>query len=324
MTQPEQTRLSYQTKRTLGYVDIFGGLGVLNRKAYYQTKQGTPLGVFGTITIPEQKNSDGLHFRALPNNWTIRNSIVMFWHKRKQQLKNNGHKISDLPRYGRELRLAMDARHSSLWEGGSTDHLAPRNDLGGFVLTKQELIGSHDSVSLVNGQMWEQTKIAAPNLAEKVDLVSGVVDDIPTYDIGVLGNTDISTQYAGIVEEYLVKRVNPVGDQDSEDDGLPDSTAGVMDVSLYDRMTSVNEEHIDEILQAVEDVGDMRPYNMTDIHELLPVGYTELNSSSNSFDFFAPLGLLEVMTVDHQANTDPAVTTFDTNFIIDVHAIVEM
>jgi hypothetical protein len=91
-------------------------------------------------------------------------------------------------------------------------------------------------------------------------------------------------------------------------------------------MTSVNEEHIDEILQAVEDVGDMRPYNLTDVHELLPVGYTEMNNSSNSFDFFAPLGLLEVMTIDHQANNDPIipVSGFNTDFIVDVHAIVEM
>ena len=297
------------------YIDLAAVLSAFGNKQYHQvTRKGDPLCYSGTIraAADDAGLSSGMVTTAC-NNWVTKNAIKKTAVGWKKQLTHAGVRVRDLPSYGRNFRTSLEAAgqadinrtggSGTIVVRGLRNNMVPVDATGSAVFSGYTDSGdravTYDSANTI-------TQLAITD-------ADGITTEAHPCLLGVgTGIADFM-----ILDEYLGSRRN-VGDYEAETPG-PSST---------NKMTSlfgVAEEMSDDIIGAVEDFGDNRPYdNGTNADTLVGWGLVGSSPSSlpsgatsylpaSSVHFEAPLGLLKMLDAKENAK-----------WIIDIHAIYEM
>ena len=312
------------------YFDLSSALTAANRKQYHQfTRKGKPYCF--DITIEHLVGSAAgnvLQWHGAPNNWTTRNAAVKMSAAWKHQLKEAGIRMRDLSKYGRRLRLPLDEGMSASGTGSMNATFAPQGSKAsdGTVI---ELFGeyttpSDEAVNYDNAN--EFTRVAIPDEAGAGDSVE--------MNLALYGYSDAvgADNYFGVVDEYLSSR-GGVTDEPDSGKQTPDP------LNMLQSMFSSTQPSTDEVIQAVEDYQDFRPYadGENDATATPPTastladtlqdfgstaasysptgsaGTSSFSGPSSVIHMSCPLGLLKVLGADNKDK-----------FKITVHSIYEM
>jgi len=309
MAQIEQTRLyykldgsaqDYQNDISDIYVDLAAGLTCVNRKHYHQVmKNGNPLCY--TVTLTAIKTGKPIRAVTAPNTWTTRNAVKKTAIGWKQQIKNAGLKLRDLPTYARCFRCAfdVDAVHNDENNQSLALHLVPDAQDGTVLFTPYNTPDG-GSVNYYNSNEVVLLPIAEddPQFAYKAVLMgdtdAGGVGQAPTF---------------GIIDEFLKSRRNMREETDMTSE-FPDADG------LMNTLFAVSEELADDVVSAVQGYSTTRPYSETNAVETVLGGECISTSTAQSQTFQAPLGLIKF---ENDFTFSP-----NDEFMIDVHAIYEM
>jgi len=302
--QSEWTRLRFdqatgssETAAENIYIDLAACMTVVNRKQYHHTaRDGTPLCYAFVLSTGEPAIGGTIKLEAIANTWTTRNAIKMTAAAWKAQLKHANIKLRDLPTYGKRLRVGFD-RLGLKGTGAPLDEESWLNNQ----LYPLDMAGT----GITGGYSASDGSVVTYEHAQEITQV--VVDDgagnVTTLRvcIGTGSSTAAASLTFGCIEEYLkARRSTP----DVDVEPLPTS-------SFMSTLFATAEELSDDILEAVQDDMEYRPYNETvyrvNAAEIMPVA--QVTSSAG----VAPCGLLRV---------SPQVV--GEMFFIDVIAIYEM
>ena len=293
--------MEYHAGSAADLVDCSAGLTVINRKQYHQTKSYKPLAYHVRAQcITTGSDADPIKFYTAANSWTTKNAVTMLGRHYAAQLKRNGITKKMLPRYGKELRLALktgaDYTHASGSDGDSDAYLASTAiqpvDSDGNGVMQAYTNTSGNSVTFLTAN--DLTTISIPEAA-----ASG---DPETVVASLTGTTNHGENDFAVIPEFLGARRNASVEDLNVD--LPH------DQSLMLRIGSTAAEHFDDILESTERFGEDRPYDENGANELVLQG--ALMAAGDYCSFVAPLGLVRVI-----GNTD-------SKYIFTVTAITEM
>lgn len=299
--QLEQNVMEYHAGSAADLVDCSAGLTVINRKQYHQTKSYKPLAYHVRAQcITTGSDADPIKFYTAANSWTTKNAVTMLGRQYATQLKSSGITKSMLPRYGKELRLALrtnvDYTHSSGSDGDQDAYLASTAiqpvDSDGNGVMQAYTNTSGDSVTFLTTN--DLTTISIPE--------TGVNVAPETVVLSLTGTSDHDANDFVVIPEYLGARRNASVEDLNVD--LPH------DDSLMLRIGAASAENLDDILESTERFGEDRPYDENGANELVLQG--ALMAAGDYCSFVAPLGLVRVI-----GNTD-------SKYIFTVTAITEM
>jgi len=276
------------------YIDLAACMTVVNRKQYHHTaRDGSPLCYAFTLHTGEADGGDPLKVYSVANNWTMRNAIKMTAAAWKTQLKNGGIKLRDLPAYGRRLRVGWDRTGLAAGDGAVDARSHLNNQCYPLAGDGTEISGAYtasDGTSITFEQANEVTQIVGAN------------DTILRVVIAAGTSTGSAVVSFGVWDEYLdYRRSSP--DVDLSMDATQES--------IMATLFATSEELSDDILEAVKDDLNYKPYNETRYEYMAAETFPAIQV--NSASGVAPCGLL------YLANTAPG-----DRFVIDVHAIYEM
>jgi hypothetical protein len=308
----EQKRLFFEVTEGDIYVDMAAALSASNRKQYHQMKRdGTPFNYHFTISSHGARNGGQITVCALAPNWTTRNACKKAAAGWKTQLRHADVKISDLPRYGRNARFALEADATDVYTltsgktvQGLAKNLSPQDCSGA------ELFNSYNDTA---GDAITYSKANTIVTVPVPDATTGAVIDQPMVMIADGATAD---QFE-IIPEFLGSRRNV--------ETLETDAPGVEDTNKMTSLFATAEELSDDIIENVQDFADNRPYDITSADDLHMVGTCGIIRAPDPADQAntlqvpvsltgeAPLGLLKLS----------GLVTGD-EFTIDVHAIVEM
>lgn len=293
--------MHFKATGTTKHLDLSAALTAVNRKQYHQTRNLKPL-AYHVRAQAVDLNSGVIKFATAANTWTTRNAVSMLGKKYAAHLKNNGLRRSQLPTYGRELRLALATAetgfsHASGSLGFGTASLTaefPSTWAEGSMMADYTVSdGSGSTVTFGTGN--EMTLIAVSDTS---------ADGEPQTVVSCLtGTTNFDDNKLAVIPEYLISRRN-AADEVEVDHEMPSDT------SILHRIGSTSDEHADDVVDALEETGDHRPYNMAGANLLCPQGF--LGALGDYCSFVAPLGLIEVQSADNA------------QYLITVTAITEM
>lgn len=298
--QPEQTCMYVQADATTISMDLAAMLSAINRKQYHQTKGLRPL-LYHFRVQGVAMDSAVMKFGSAPNTWTTKNAVVKLGAMYRKQLRDNGLSLRQLPRYGRELRLALATGvgydHGSGADGFSASatltNTAFPEDLDGNTVFA-DYTGS-DGTTITQFTSNDLTLISVPEMT---------ADGEPeTVVVSLTGTTNHGNNDMALIPEYLSSRRN-TADELEEDVDFPS------DDNLLMRIGATANEHFDDIVDALEDTGDQRPYNEAGANQIVPQAIV-----CNAGDYasgVAPLGLIEFNGTSNQ------------EFLIWVTAITQM
>ena len=292
----DQAQGTSETAADNVFIDLAACMTVVNRKQFHHTaRDGSPLCYAFTLSVGEDDGGGPVMLETLPSNWTMRNAIKMTAAAWKAQLKHGGIKLSSLPAYGRRLRLGW-SRDSLNATGAPVDeesHLArqlyPCNAQGVGITGAYT---ASDGTIVTFEQSNEVTQIVGEDeLIMRVIAAAGTSDAAGILTFGVWG-------------EYLdYRRSSP--DVDLSMDATEES--------IMATLFATSEELSDDILEAVKDDLNYKPYNEVQYTfegaKVLPA--IQVNSSHG----VAPCGLLRINIASGDVGD---------RFYIDVHAIYEM
>lgn len=319
----EEQSLRFQaTTDNENYIDLSSALTAVNRKQYHQfAKDGTPLCYRVTLRFTTA-NAAATRATILtaPNTWTTRNACKKMSAAWKAQLKDAGIKQRDIGKYARRLRIPLDEGMSADGTATMYDTLEPYVRVGTGEESAFQSYTTKDGAVVSYGSAGEFTVVAIP------DEVGGT--DSVEMNLKLLGFSDAigTNNYFGVIDEYLGSRGGVI-DEPSSSQQLPEST------NLMQTLFSSTQPSTDEVIDAMEDYQDFRPYNdkwldssvtsptetnlakrMTMHGVLTPLEpFSATNSNFNEITFDAPLGLIKI-----PESVDKCV------FTVDVHAVYEM
>lgn len=319
----EQKRIYYQVSGSQeNYVDLSSALTATNRKQHHQvSRKGVPLCYDATITFMQCASDDQARdVLTLPNNWTVRNAVVKTTAAWKKQLKDAGLRMKDLSKYGRRLRLPFDEDQSASGTGSMQDTMEPAGinitDSSFVPIFEQYTTPAGDNVTYYSAN--EFTRFAIP------DKDGG---DSVEMNLAMLGFSDTvaGNAYFGVIDEYLGSRGGII-DEPASGQQTPDAD------NLLQTLFSSTQPSTDEVIEAVEDYQEFRPYPdgendasastptasnlcITSTHNGQIQGNpaTTFASATRSVRVQAPLGLVKILST---INKD--------HFMVDIHAIYEM
>nr|AGA18323.1 hypothetical protein [uncultured marine virus] len=309
------------------YFDLSSALTAANRKQYHQVgRNGKPL--LYHVSVEHYQGAtpgDQVSWTTAPCNWTIKNAVTKMSAAWKHQLKEAGIRMRDLSKYGRRLRLAFDDGMSTHGNGNMANVLPPlgrkASDGTAVELFETYKTAADDSVSYESAN--EFTRIAVPDAAG---------GDSVEMNLALMGFSDSvgDNNYFGVVDEYLGSR-----------GGVPDETDSAQQTpdadNLLQTLFSSTQPSTDEVIEAVEDYQDFRPYmdgegtstSATDASNLPDItqfqgntngpfapdtsGASVLTGPGQHLSFYAPLGLIKISGMDNKDS-----------FAITVNAITEM
>lgn len=316
MAQTEQTTLYFDIDseaEAVGYIDLAAALTAANRKQYHQVSGGgDPLCY--RIRVTAVKGETTIH--AASKAFHIGNAVKMTTKGWKAQLRHAGVKIKDLPPYGRRPRFALEKQALSanttgisgetLYEN-SIIHLLPRLASGGNAAFSTYTSTDGKTVTYRYASSPGVDKICANQITQvTVTDGSGTESNQPLVLLGS------QTTEFNVVREYLKAR------RQTPDVSI--DTPGPAQDSAMLNLFSVAEEMSDDIIDAVDDYMDWKPYtpdNETntydDLWQVAKVKSTTTGDYPHTSDVCdIPLGLLKVETSDGNA------------IRVDVEAIYEM
>ena len=288
-------------------MDIAACLTATNRKQYDQTKSYRPL-LFHVRAqcVTLGSDSDPIEFVTAANTWTTKNAVVKLGAMYKKQLKDNGVTISMLPKYGKEMRLALETSvgydHGSGSEGYGAATLD--DDAGaGVAIFPCDIDGSSLFNAYTNTDGQSATFYNSNRLTTISVAPTTAGDESQTVVPCLLGTTDFDANDLAVIPEYLGSRRNQHDHEDLNDD-LPH------DDNILNRIGSTAQEHYDDIMDTLEDGSVYRPYDEAGANKLVHQG--ALMAAGDYCSFVAPLGLVSV-----RGNADA-------KFLLTVTAITEM
>lgn len=328
----EVTQLMFGATSTSDkYFDLSSALTAVNRKQYHQfTKKGRPYCFDVTVEHIQGSVSGAgtvLNWLTAPNNWTTRNAAVKMSAGWKHQLKEAGIRLKDLSKYGRRLRLPLDSGMSAAGTGSMSGVMAPQglkaSDGTALSTFEQYKTPAGDVVTYTSAN--EFTRIAVPD-----ELGAG---DSVEMNLALYGFSEAlgANNYFGVVDEYLGSR-GGVTDEPDSGKQTPDP------LNMMQTLFSSTQPSTDEVIEAVEDYQDFRPYSdrendataLTFSASNLPDTLQDIGTTAAPYQpstaaaaafsgpgsvisFSCPLGLIKVLNV---ANKD--------RFKVTVHRIYEM
>ena len=272
-------------------------------------KDGTPICYSFTISSVDVNNVKTGKVATVANSWTTRNAVKMAAIGWKKQLSHAGVRIRDLPTYGKRPRFAYEP-------AGTTEYtLTSGKKVQGLENNFEPLNAAQDPL------FSSYFDAAGDNIlfknANTITTVS-VNDGSGTITEEIMCLRKPGTGDFGVIDEYIDARRNT--------DTLDEDTPGPSSDNKMTSLFSVAEEMSDDIIAAVEDYADNRPYTTVDAgdeHLVGEFGIVATNHGGSgstpalpqSISGEAPLGLLHVTGLDHSN---------DDTFMIDVHAVYEM
>ena len=305
------------------YIDLSSALTAVNRKQYHQfTRKGVPLCYEVTIHEIVTNGDDIVKVLIAPNTWTTRNACVKTSAAWKKQLRDAGIKLKDLSKYGRRLRIPLDAGMSAAVDGGLADEFPPRaHDVTDNAIEDVfEPYTAPDGTIISYADAGEFTRFVIP------DEAGGDSVEMNLSLLGYSGSV-AANNYFGVIDEYLGSR-GGVTD-------IPDSGQQTPDAdNLLQRMFSSAQPSTDEIIEALDEFQEYRPYpdgeldatatptTVTNLACMATVagaiqGYRSRADGTpgapHSITMKCPLGLVKLL---NNANKD--------EFMVTVHAIYEM
>lgn len=304
--QPEQNVMYFISENANMVLDLSAALTAVNRKQYHQTKGMKPLAYHVRAQcITTGSDADPIFFSTAPNTWTTRNAVSMLGSQFKKQLRENGIRISQLPTYGRELRLALQTgvgyTHGSGSDGFGTASLL---NTGANKVYHALLPDGSEVFTDYTNTDGATVSYETANELTLISIPETAADGEPeTVVCSLIGTSDHDANDFAVIPEYLGARRN-AHDHVERDHDFPEDT------NLMMRIGAVANEHFDDVVDAIEDVGDLRPYNETGANTLMLQGI--LGAVGDYTSFVAPLGLIKV-----QGNSDA-------RFLLTVTAITEM
>lgn len=274
------------------YIDLAAALSAANNKQYHHVaKDGTPLCY--SYTIHSMSNTP-ITATASPTNWAVRNAIKMTAAGWKKQLKNSNVKMSELPVYGKRMRLAFDRAALSGVSGKESQldmHMYPL-DAAQASLFNGYTDTSGDTVTYSSANEVTQVVIADPDPGDE-----------PLEKRVTISNGGTHAAAFDVVPAYIAARRNMT----TEDaDTLPAIT------SEMSTLFATSEELSEDVIEAITGERENRPYSEADGVAVISA-HVDPAIQVTSASGLAPCGLLKFTSL---ANSDI--------FMIDVHAIYEM
>ena len=316
MAQTEQTTLWFDVEsedEAAGYIDLAAALTAANRKQYHQVSGGgDPLCYRIRVTATKGETE----FHAASKAFHIGNAVKMTTKGWKAQLRHAGVKLKDLPPYGRRPRFALETGAFSNNTAGipgetlcenSIIHLLPRLSNGGNVAFTTYTATDGKQVSYRYATSQASGNISANQITQvTVTDGAGTESNQPLVLLGT-GAAEFN-----VVREYMKSR------RQTPDVSI--DTPGPAQDSAMLNLFSVAEELSDDIIDAVDDYMDWKPYtpdNSTntydDVWSCAKVKSTTTGDYPHTSDVCdIPLGLLKIES------------TAGNSFRIDVQAIYEM
>lgn len=304
--QPEQNTVYFVTEDADQVIDAAAALTAVNRKQYHQTRNMRPLNYhIRAQCITLGSDSDPILFGTAPNTWTTKNAVVKLGAMYKRQLRENNLRISQLPKYGRELRLALGTDYGYTHGSGTHGYQNAALDAtgAGKVFVPEDIAGA-DIMGAYTNSDGDSVTYANANDLTVLSIPQTAPDTEPKAVVAALtGTTDHSNNNLALIPEYLGSRRNS-HDHVEVDSDLPEDT------NLLLRLGSSSDEHFDDIIDAIEETGTFRPYDEAGANKIVVQG--ALMAAGDYTSFIAPLGLIKV--------TGNA----DSKFLFTVTAITEM
>ena len=223
-----------------------------------------------------------------------------------KQLKKNEIRVSSLPKYGREMRLALETSVGYAHGTGAYGFGDATLDNAGAnkVHMPRDGQAAESFVDYTNTDGATVTYEGANDLtifAVPADNTATITAEAVVASL--IGTTDHANNDLAVIPEYLASRRN-AHDHVEVDHDIPSDT------SLLLRLGATTPAQLDDILDAVEQYGTERPYNEASANTLYMQGM--LGAVGDYCSFVAPLGLIKV---DGNA---------DSKFLLTVSAITEM
>jgi len=274
-----------------GWIDLAAAMSACNRKQYHQfTRADAPLTYL--VQVSAIKSGTMITFSSAPQSFVTANAAKMTAKGWKAQLKHAGVKLRDLPTYGRRPRLALE-RHAqyenttgiadeTVWEilrAGSGPYF------GNYVASDQTTVSYKSASTPALGSI-------AANQITQVVVTAGETEAAQPLTLLGAGGDEFN-----VIGNYLKgRRSSPTYSEDT-----PGPTADSDMLNLF----SVSEEQSDDVLDAVEEYMDWKPYNEKGILGGTWDQYVELavishlTSSTTQYPprsevIDVPLGLLKV------------------------------
>jgi len=305
MAQIAQKRLYFtidesedsENDKTDIYLDIPAALTAVNRKQYHQvTAKGDPLCY--TVTIKNLASTKALTACTAPNTWTTRNAakkVAVGW---KEQMKNSGIRMSELPTYARRFRCAFDSGAHATGPNSQSlvKHLVP-DDCSGSRLFLKYMPPSGAIFTTYNNS----------NEIVMLSIASEAAPD-EAYRCSLMGATDAAGTSFGMIYEYLKSRRN-MRDESDPNVEFPDSDG------LLNTIFATSESLADDVTLAAKEYNTDRPYDEASAINAVLGGMVQSAVANFSETFSAPLGLIKF--------GGDGFTAGDT-FIVDVEAVYEM
>lgn len=320
MAQPIENGLMYDLPAKDAYtIDVFQGLTVLNQKKYDQTKSRKPLAAIltirqnsiefqaaGGVWNPLSNFSD---IQCLKSNWMVRNSIVKLGSAWRDQMRNAGVRLKDLPKYGREINLFMDKLHKDDWIAGCTTAtktvLLPRGQsVGTSGVTADDGTVYKFYPAGLEDALFEPFKITVPGTTP-----TAVPDTYEMYVSSQYDPTSAGVDTDSVIWNYTHSRRSQEEEEDEEELGT-EVAAG--SATIFRRLETALGDATEEVDATYADYGENRPY-MYETKVMSDKG--RLSVHNPVITVIAPLGLVRVLTDGHTESASIHIT---------VDGIVEM
>ena len=230
------------------FIDLASCLTALNRRQYHQVgKDGNPNCFRVVVTSLKGDHT----FRHASNAYITCNAVKQTTKGWKAQMRHAGIKLRDLPPYGRRPRFALE---TGAWitnvEGGEDyieifDHLEPRLAPGGAAAFTTYLATDTNHVT------YQHSVTANYISANQITQVT-VTDGAGTEKNDPLVLLGTAPDEFNVVREYLRAR------RQSPDVSI--DTPGPLEDSAMLNLFSTSEEMSDDIIDAIDDYMDYKPY----------------------------------------------------------------
>ena len=301
--------MKFNTSQTDHTLDLAAALTAANRKQYHQTKNLRPLLYhFRAQAITLGGDTDPIEFASAANTWTTKNAVVKLGAMYRKQMRDNSISIKQLPRYGRELRLSLQtgtdgydhASGSDGFAGSATldDDATAGNSLYPRDVADASLFNAYTNTDGTSATYYNS------NMLSLISIPETTADGEPeTVVVCLTGTSDHDANDLALIPEYLASRRNS-HDHSEIDADIPS------DDNLLMRIGATANEHFDDIIDAVEETGALRPYDEAGANKLVHQG--AIMAAGDYCSGVAPLGLLNL-----KCNADA-------KFLLTVTAITEM
>lgn len=276
------------------YIDLAACMTAVNHRQYHQVEaDGTPNVYHGRVRVAKASTA-ALEVESLTNNWITRNAVKKTAVGWKVQLKKAGVKLGDLATYGRRFRTTLEADGqvdiNRAGGGGSPATITVRG------LQKNMYPVDADGNAYFSGYTDSSDRPVTFASANTVTELA-ITDASGAQDIAypcVIGTGTGATDFF-IIDEYLRSR--------RQMDTYEEDSPGPTSVNKMTSLFATSEELSDDIIEAVEDFGDNRPYdNGTAADQLTRWGTLGSVAAGQPAEvipapevaFSAPLGLLKL------------------------------